>query len=197
MFSCQTVCKYPIPMQCRMMSAVQRAVLPDHLHDEIELNSDGRIKSRAEEKVVDYEKIHDQLFEYCVKHEKVDESVQKGLLQLGIDSSTANSALIHYCTQDLRKVENIFHMMSDLGIEISSDSYKAMIEQCTAKKLFAKAERLFDKYVEMGKNPSPGMWEAKVVNIARSGRPDDALKVVDQLEKAAIPITCKMYVSRG
>lgn len=117
----------------------------------------------------------------------------------GVHANRANSALLHYSKLgDYSRAKEVYDLMKLLKIDISPSVYPAYMKLGTKEGKYADMDSVFDGFV-LANNasavPNVFAWTAKIVNTARAGKPDEALKIVNQLQKAGAPLSVRMFNS--
>jgi pentatricopeptide repeat protein len=115
------------------------------------------------------------------------------LAETGID---VNNAIISLAKerQSYRDCLKLYDACKALSISLSEESCASVMDVYSARDMFKEAEEVFDQHLTSGGTPSSRLWEAKIRTVAQSGNPDEALNIINRLEKTGVIVTCAMSV---
>jgi pentatricopeptide repeat protein len=116
------------------------------------------------------------------------------------DAKRANCALLHFCkVGNFQAAKEAYELMKSLRLDIASSVYPVYMKAGTKARKYADVDAVFDGLVLSNDSLSPApsiyVWTAKVVNTAQAGKPDEALKIVNQLVKTGAPLSVRMFNS--
>merc|ERR1719223_588227 len=83
--------------------------------------------------------------------------------------------------------------MGDLEIQVSERMQTSLMAKATKEGRFLEADELFDQVIAGDSTPDVYCWTAKINNQCKSGRPDDALQMIDTLKRIGIAPNAIMF----